>query len=109
MELGGNKMALTHLNNDNFDEFIKNSDRPVLVDFYADWCGPCKMVAPILEEIAEENQDIHVVKVNVDDAGAVASKFAVVNIPTLISFTNGEVHKKHVGAAPKDALLELMK
>ncbi len=102
-------MSLTHLDNENFDEFIKNADKPVLVDFFADWCGPCKMIAPILEEIAEENDDIIVVKVNVDDAGAVAQRFAVVNIPTLISFNNGEVNKKHVGAAPKDALLELVK
>ncbi len=102
-------MAITHLDNSNFDEFIKNSTKPVLVDFYADWCGPCKMIAPILEEIAEENDDIEVVKVNVDDAGEVAQKFGVMNIPTLISFANGEVNKKTVGAAGKDALLELVK
>ncbi len=102
-------MALTNLDNTNFDEFINTTEKPVLVDFYADWCGPCKMVAPILEEIATENDDIEVVKVNVDNAGEVAQKFGVVNIPTLISFKNGEVNKKTVGAAGKDALLELVK
>lgn len=102
-------MALKHLDNTNFDEFIKNADKPVLVDFFADWCGPCKMVAPILEEIQEENEDIYVVKVNVDDAGEVAQKFQVMNIPTLITFKDGEVHKKNVGALPKDGLLDLFK
>ncbi len=100
-------MALTHLDNETFDDFIKNADKPVLVDFYADWCGPCKMVAPILEELQEENDDIIVVKVNVDEAGEVAQKFSVMNIPTLIVFKDGDVHNKTVGAAGKDALLEL--
>ncbi len=101
-------MELIHLNNDNFDEFIANADKPVLVDFYADWCGPCKMIAPILTEIAEENDDVIVCKVNVDDAQNVAAQFSVMNIPTLISFKNGEVHKKTVGAVGKDGLLELL-
>lgn len=101
-------MALTHLTNETFDDFINNADRPVLVDFFADWCGPCKMIAPILEEMQEESTDYIICKVNVDDAGAVASKYQVVNIPTLISFKGGEVYKKSVGAAGKDALLDLL-
>ncbi len=101
-------MEIKHLTNENFDEFIKNADKPVLVDFYADWCGPCKMVAPILEELQAENEDVYVCKVNVDEAGEVAQKFAVMNIPTIISFKDGAAHKKHVGALGKDGLLELM-
>ncbi len=101
-------MELKHLTNEDFQEFISGADKPVLVDFYADWCGPCKMIAPILTEIAEENDDIYVCKVNVDNAGEVAAKFGVVNIPTIISFKDGEMYKKNIGAVPKDALLELL-
>lgn len=101
-------MALKHLTNEDFDDFIKNADKPVLVDFYASWCGPCKMVAPILEEIQEENDGVYIVKVDVDVAGDIASKFSVVNIPTMITFKDGEVYKKQVGALPKDGILDLL-
>lgn len=102
-------MSVEVLTNENFDEKIKGSNKPVIVDFYADWCMPCKMVAPILEDIATNNDDVQIYKVNVDEAGEVAQKYEVRNIPTIISFKNGELHKKQVGAVPKEAILELAK
>lgn len=101
-------MALKHLTNQDFDEFIKNADKLVLVDFYADWCGPCKMVTPILEEIQQENENVIICKVNVDENPEIASKFSVVNIPTMISFIGGQPYKKIAGALPKDGILELI-
>lgn len=102
-------MAIVHLNDENFNDFIKNADKPVLVDFFANWCGPCKMVSPILEEMQDESQDIIIAKVDVDECQDVAREYGVVNIPTLICFKNGEVHKKSIGVTPKDELLELFK
>ncbi len=100
-------MAVEILTSDNFDEKIKGATKPVIVDFYADWCMPCKMVAPILEDIATNNQEVEVYKVNIDEAGEIAQQFEVRNIPTMISFKNGEIHKKTVGALPKEGILEL--
>ncbi len=100
-------MAVEILTSENFSEKIKNADKPVIVDFYADWCMPCKMVAPILEDISSNNPEVIVYKVNVDETGDVAQQFQVTNIPTMISFKNGEVHKKSVGALPKESILEL--
>ncbi|MFV0519370.1 MAG: thioredoxin [Lachnospirales bacterium] len=97
------------VNESNFDTEVLGSDKVVLVDFYADWCGPCKMVAPILEEIATENTDIKVCKVNVDNSQDLAGKYGVVSIPTLVVIKNGEVVNKHVGALPKDKILSLVK
>ncbi len=100
-------MAVEILNNSNFAEKISGSDKPVIVDFYADWCMPCKMVAPVFEDINENNTDVQVYKVNVDESGEIAQKYGVQNIPTIISFKNGELHKKQVGAVPKESILEL--
>jgi len=90
-----------------FDEHVKSSDVPVLVDFWAEWCGPCKMISPVLEEIAEEQAGkIRIVKVNVDDSLRVASRFEVQSIPTLILFKDGEPKMRVIGAKPKGRLLE---
>ena len=99
--------AVTTLSDTTFDEAVSASDAPVLVDFWAEWCGPCKMIAPILEEIAEERGDaVTIAKLNVDEAGDIARRFEVMSIPTLILFQNGEPVKRIVGAKPKQALLD---
>ena len=91
-----------------FEEQIKVSDKTVLLDFYADWCGPCRMVSPIVDEIAEEYPDILVGKINVDDCAELASEFGIVSIPTLIVMKNGEVVEKALGARPKASILALL-
>ena len=90
-----------------FDEEVNGSSTPVLVDFWAEWCGPCKMIAPILEEIAAEQEGrLKVAKLNVDDAPDIAQRFGVMSIPTMILFDGGEAAKRVVGAKPKAALLD---
>ena len=99
--------AISTLSDATFDEEIGSSDTPVLVDFWAEWCGPCKMIAPILEEIADEKGDVlRIAKLNVDDAPEIARRFEVMSIPTLILFKDGEPAKRIVGAKPKQALLD---
>ena len=100
-------MAIMHVTATNFAE-IKASDKTVLLDFYADWCGPCRMVAPILAEIAEENPDIAVAKVNVDDQPELASEFGVFSIPTLVVLKDGKVAAKSAGARPKAQILAML-
>lgn len=102
-------MSIQKLNEDNFKPTIEGSDKLIIVDFYADWCGPCKMVAPIMEEISEENNDLEVYKVNIDESPQIAKELSVKSIPTIISFKNGQVHKQTIGAQPKDIMLELLK
>lgn len=93
---------------DNFKSEVAASDKPVLVDFYADWCGPCQMVSPVVDEISEEYPDIKVCKVNVDEEGELSAEFGVMSIPTLIRFDNGEAVETMVGARPKKVILKMM-
>ena len=101
-------MSAIKVNKMNFEE-IKASEKPVLLDFYADWCGPCKMVSPIIDEIADENPDFVIGKINVDQEGELASEFGVMSIPTLVVMKNGEVVNKVTGARPKAQILALLK
>jgi len=100
-------MAIIKVTNENFEQLL-NADKPVLLDFYADWCGPCRMVAPIVEEIANERDDIIVGKVNVDEQGALAQAYDVMSIPTLIVLKGGKVTNQATGARPKAAILALL-
>ncbi len=101
-------MSVLYAKLGNFDEVVLQSDRPVLLDFYADWCGPCRMVAPILEEIAAEHPEYKVVKVNVDDEPALAERYGIMSIPTLIVFKDGEAVNKIAGALPKAQILAML-
>ena len=100
-------MSALKINNDNFEK-IKNGEKPVLLDFYATWCGPCMMVAPIIEEIAKERDDIVVGKVNVDENPSLAAEFGVYSIPTLVVLRGGRVVRQVTGARPKEAILGLL-
>ena len=98
---------IVNLTDATFDEHVKGSDVPVLVDFWAEWCGPCKMITPVLEEIAQEHEGkIQIAKLNVDDSLDVSRRFDVLSIPTLILFKDGEAQVRVIGAKPKGALLE---
>ena len=101
-------MSVTKITKDNFQELVLNSDREVLLDFWAPWCGPCRMVSPIVDEIADERKDILVGKVNVDEEMELAAQFQVMSIPTLVVLKNGQVVNRVVGARPKDAIVSLL-
>jgi len=93
----------------NFEEEVLNSQKPVLIDFYADWCGPCKMLSPIVEQFASENEDIKVVKINVDDEQDLAIEYGIMSIPTLVVIKNGQEANKAVGLISKDEINNLVK
>ena len=101
-------MPTVKITKGNFDELVLKGERTVLLDFYANWCGPCKMIAPILEEIAEEHPEYLIGKVNVDEEGELAMRFGVMSIPMLVVMRDGEVDDKLVGARPKEHILELL-
>ena len=101
-------MSAIQVNKDNFQEVVLNSDKPVLVDFWASWCGPCRMVAPILEEIASERSDVKVCKINVDEEPELAGRYNVMSIPTLLVVKEGQVVNQTVGARPKSQILSLL-
>lgn len=102
-------MSVLKINNDNFRSEVLESEKVVLLDFYADWCGPCRMLGPIIEEIADENPNIKVGKVNVDENMDLASQFKVVSIPLLVVIKDGEVVNKSLGVSPKEEILALLK
>lgn len=106
-EKGRIEMSVITVTKDNFDKEVLQSDKPVLLDFWASWCGPCRMVSPIVDEIAAENPDKKVGKVNVDEEPELASKFDVMSIPTLLVFEDGELVNRAVGARPKEMILDL--
>ncbi len=101
-------MSVINLTNLNFEQEVMQSDKPVLIDFFATWCGPCTMVSPLVDEIAQERSDIKVCKVDVDDQGELASRFGVSSIPMLVVMKNGKVTAQKVGAVPKEDILALV-
>ena len=98
---------IVNVTSKNFEEEVLKSDKPVLVDFWASWCGPCKMVSPLVDELAEEHSEYKFCKLNVDDETALAVRYNVMSIPTLMIFKNGEIAKQSVGAIPKEQILKL--
>lgn len=101
-------MSSITITNSNFEAEVLNSDKTVLIDFWATWCGPCKMLAPTIEEIANENPDIKVVKIDVDQEGELAAQFGVMSIPTLIVMKNGKITNTSVGLRPKEEILKIL-
>ena len=101
-------MSVINITKENFNAEVLGSDKPVLIDFWASWCGPCRMVSPIVDEIAEERTDIKVGKVNVDEQSELAAQFGVMSIPTLVVMKDGKVVNRSVGARPKRDILSLL-
>ena len=101
-------MSAINVNRNNFNQEVLNSDKPVLMDFWAPWCGPCRMVGPLVEEIAKERSDIKVVKINVDEEQELAMQFRVMSIPTLLVMKNGRIVNQAVGARPKAQILAIL-
>ena len=102
-------MNVLKVTDDTFEQEVLKSNIPVLIDFYADWCGPCKMLSPIVDEVAAENDDIKVVKVNVDEAQNTAIKYQIMSIPTLVVIKNGNEVNRSVGVIDKDEIINMVK
>ena len=101
-------MSVVHITKDTFESIVNQNDKPVLIDFWAPWCGPCQMVGPIIEEIAAERDDIIVGKINVDDEMELAKSFRIVSIPTIILMKNGEKVATSIGYKPKEEILKIL-
>ena len=101
-------MSVIHITKENFEAEVLKSDKPVLLDFYAVWCGPCKMLSPILDEIAQEREDIKVCKMNVDEEPELAAQYQVASIPSLFVIENGQIKNQSLGARPKPQILEML-
>ena len=101
-------MSAINVNKNNFNQEVLNSEKPVLMDFWAPWCGPCRMVVPLVEEIAKERSDIKVVKINVDEEQELAMQFGVMSIPTLVVMKNGKIVNQVTGARPKAQILAML-
>jgi thioredoxin 1 len=100
---------IINLTNDTFDQTVLKSDKPVVVDFWATWCGPCRMVGPVMEQLASDyDGKVQIAKVNVDDQGELAAKFKIMSIPTILAFKNGELAEKAVGARSKEEFSEMI-
>lgn len=101
-------MSVSHITQDNFQQEVLNSDKPVLLDFWASWCGPCRMVGPIIDEIAGEHPEIKVGKINVDEQQELAAAFKIMSIPTLMVVKDGKVVNQAMGVRPKDQILSML-
>lgn len=101
-------MAVTVITKENFEQEVLQSDKPVLVDFWASWCGPCQMLSPTIEEISDEREDIKVGSVNVDEQNELAARFGVMSIPTLVVFKNGKAVNSSLGVRPKEMILGML-
>lgn len=101
-------MSVMNITKNNFQEEVINSEKPVLLDFWAEWCGPCRMVSPVVDEIAEERSDIKVGKINVDEQQELAAKFGIMSIPTLVVMKDGKIVNQSVGAGPKSRILAML-
>ena len=101
-------MSVIKINKENFNQEVLHSDRPVLLDFWASWCGPCRMVGPILDEIAQEREDIKVCKINIDEEPELANEYQIMSIPSLMVIQDGKIVNRSVGARPKAQILEML-
>ena len=101
-------MSVLHITKENYEQEVVKSEKPVLIDFWASWCMPCRMVSPVIDEIAGEREDVKVCKINVDEQPELAAKFGIMSIPTLVVMKNGEITNKSLGARPKQQILDLL-